>query len=147
MNIIKSFDNAFKRAHEKNWDCIYLLVDIHGTVFKPSYLKEEKFEFYPYAKEVLIRFSKTPGIKLILWTSSTKEYIDKYLDVFEKNGIHFDYVNENPEIIRQETDPISLDLSEKFYFNIGFDDKFGFDPEIDWEDIFDYLFSLKNNTL
>ena len=137
MSIIKAINNAIVRSIEKKWDCIYLLVDVHGTVFKPSYLKEEKFEFYPYAKEVLIQFSKAPGVKLILWTSSTKEYIDKYLDVFENNKIHFDYVNENPEVHRLETDPISLDLSEKFYFNVGFDDKFGFDPDIDWKLIYD----------
>ena len=81
MSIIKAINNAIVRCVEKKWDYIYFLVDVHGTVFKPSYLKEEKFEFYPYAKEVLFQFSKTPGVKLILWTSSTKEYIDKYLNI------------------------------------------------------------------
>ena len=59
------------------------------------------------------------------------------MNVFKNNKIHFDYVNENPEVIRQETDPVSLDLSEKFYFNVGFDDKFGFDPDTDWKLIYD----------
>lgn len=137
MSIIKSINNAIVRCIEKNWDYIYFLIDVHGTVFKPSYLKEEKFEFYPYAKEVLKLFTKAPKVKLILWTSSTQEYIDKYLNIFSNNGIHFNYVNENPEVDRQETDPISLDLSQKFYFNVGFDDKFGFDPDIDWKLIYD----------
>ena len=39
MNIQKVFDNAFIRAKEKNWDYIYILVDVHGTIFKPSYSK------------------------------------------------------------------------------------------------------------
>ena len=139
MNIVKAFDSAFVRAKAKNWDYIYILVDVHGTIFTPSYLNEEKYEFYPYAKEALQLLSKDSNIKLILWTSSTSFAIIDYKVEFDKYGIHFDYVNENPEVTRQPKDPISLDLSSKYYFNIGIDDKFGFEPETDWELIYNYL--------
>lgn len=139
MNIVKAFDNAFKRAKEKNWDYIYVLVDVHGTIFTPSYLKEEKYEFYPYAKEALQLLSKDPNIKLILWTSSTYQAALDYGVIFNRNKIYFDYLNCNPEVERQPTDPETLDLSSKYYFNIGIDDKFGFEPETDWKIIYEYL--------
>lgn len=140
MSITKSFEVAFERMRAKNWDTIYILVDIHGTVFKPSYHKEEKFEFYEHAKGALQMLSEWSSIKLIMWTSSTPEMIKKFLDVFEENDIHFDYVNENPEVKALPTDPKSSDFSNKFYFNIGLDDKFGFDPEEDWGEIIKYFY-------
>ena len=139
MNIIKSFENAFKRAEEKNWDYIYILVDIHGTILKPSYHNKEKYEFYPYAKEVLQMLSKNPKIKLILWTSSTNQAALDYGVEFCRNKIYFDYLNCNPEVKQQPTDPETLDLSSKYYFNVGIDDKFGFDPETDWKELWIYL--------
>ena len=139
MNIIKAFDNAYERAKEKNWDYIYILIDIHGTIFKPSYLNEEKYEFYPYAKDVLELLTLFTNTKLILWTSSSEYAIFDYKIVFERNNIKFDYVNCNPEVERQKTDPKTLDLSSKYYFNIGIDDKFGFEPETDWKEIWEYL--------
>ena len=139
MDLIKTFNNTFKRAKEKNWDYIYVLIDVHGTIFKPSYLNEEKYEFYPYAKEVLQLLSKDPNIKLILWTSSTNQAALDYGVVFNRNKIYFDYLNCNPEVERQPTDPETLDLSSKYYFNVGIDDKFGFEPESDWHKLFEYL--------
>ena len=139
MNIIKAFDSAFKRAQAKHWDYIYVLIDVHGTIFTPSYLNEEKYEFYPYAKEALQLLSKDPNIKLILWTSSTNQAALDYGVEFNRNKIYFDYLNCNPEVERQPTDPETLDLSSKYYFNIGIDDKFGFEPETDWKTIYEYL--------
>jgi len=139
MNIVKAFDNAFERAQDKNWDYIYILVDVHGTIFKPSYLNEEKFEFYPYAKEVLQLLTLYTNVKLICWTSSTNKAALNYGVEFSRNEIYFDYLNCNPEVERQPTDPETLDLSSKYYFNVGIDDKFGFEPETDWKLIYDYL--------
>ena len=139
MNIVKTFDNAYERAKAKNWDYIYILVDMHGTIFTPSYLKEENYKYYPYAKEVLQLLSLYTDTKLILWTSTRPIDTIEYQKVFMNDDIYFDYLNENPEVERQPTDPESLDLNQKFYFNIGIDDKFGFEPETDWKLIYDYL--------
>lgn len=146
MNICEAFDSALTRMYEKNWDNIYILVDIHGTVLKPSYHNKEQYEFYNSSQYVLQLLSSLKFVKLIMWTSSTQEAINNYLNVFENNGIHFDYVNENPEVIALSSDPNSSDFSNKYYFNIGFDDKFGFDPENDWNDLLKYLnIKFKNN--
>ena len=142
MNIQEAFENAFVRMQAKKWDHIYILVDIHGTVFKPSYHNKENYEFYPYAKECLKMFKTEfkDTIKLIMWTSSTKEQIDEFNRVFKENGIEFDFVNENPDVQALPTDPKSSDFSSKYYFNIGLDDKFGFDPNNDWGDIIKYFY-------
>ena len=43
MNIVRSFETAFKRMKEKGWDKIYILVDIHDTVFEATYSKDEYY--------------------------------------------------------------------------------------------------------
>ena len=143
MNIIKSFEEAFKRAIEKNWETIYVLVDIHGTIFKPSYYKEEKYEFYPYSRETLQLLTKNTKVKLILWSSTTKEALQDYNKIFRDNEINFNYFNCNPEVEALPTDPNSSDFSSKFYFNVGLDDKFGFEPEKDWFSIYNYFLETK----
>lgn len=138
MNIIKAFEQAFKRSKEKNWDYIYVLVDIHGTIFKPSYYDIEKYEYYPCAKTTLQLLTVNPKIKLILWTSSYTNVINQYLHVMKKDYIRFDYINCNDDV--KDTD-IQY-FGDKLYFNVGLDDKFGFDPENDWEEILSYFGKL-----
>ena len=134
-SIIKAFKTANEKKLVKHWDKNYVLVDIHATVLKPSYYNEETFEFYPYAKEVLKLLSDNKEYSLILWTSTYHDKIEMYLKEFSKYGISFDYINVN-------TDEANTDIGcfdEKTYFDIGIDDKFGFEPETDWEEIFYYL--------
>ena len=121
---------AYDRMIDKKWDKIYVLVDIHNTIFKPSYRNKETYMWFKGAKESLQYMTKCKQICLILWTSSHDDKIKDYLDAFEKNDIHFDYVNENPEV---KNDDLSC-FDKKLYFNIGIDDKFGFWAENgDWE--------------
>lgn len=135
MNIGKSFDGAFKRMKDRNWEKIYVLVDIHDTILKACYHNEETHEWFPYAKEALDIMSHAEQISLILWSSTHKEIIDEYIEFFKKNGITFDMVNVN-----HETKNTNLScFDEKTYFNVGIDDKFGFDAEKDWEILYDYL--------
>ncbi|MGD1845624.1 MAG: hypothetical protein ACFB10_09555 [Salibacteraceae bacterium] len=86
-------------------------------------------EFYPEALETLQMISQRADICRILYTSSRPEEIKHYLQYFKDHGIHFDYSNQNPEVP-------SLGygyFEEKFYFNVLFDDKAGFDPYEDWK--------------
>jgi len=135
MNIEKSFDGAFKRMKDRNWEKIYVLVDIHDTVFEACYHEKEEYKWYPFAKEALDIMSHAQQISLILWTSTYKSIIDEYIGYFKANGIRFDYINRNTET---ENTPLSC-FDEKTYFNVGIDDKFGFEAETDWEVIYNYL--------
>jgi hypothetical protein len=135
MNIVKSFDAAFKRMKDRNWEKIYVLVDIHDTVFEACYHEKEEHKWYPFAKEALDIMSHAQQISLILWTSTYENVINDYVEYFKANGIRFDYINRNTE-----TENTSLScFDEKTYFNVGIDDKFGFDAETDWEIIYNYL--------
>ena len=135
MNIVRSFETAFKRMKEKGQDKIYILVDIHDTVFEATYSKDEYYRWFPYAKEALHLMSINPRISLILWSSSYTDAIEKYINTFEKSKIHFDMVNVNKET---EDNELSC-FAQKTYFNVGIDDKFGFDARVDWEMIYHYL--------
>ena len=135
MNIVRSFETAFKRMKEKGWDKIYILVDIHDTVFEATYSKDEYYRWFPYAKEALHLMSINPRISLILWSSPYTDAIEKYINTFEKSKIHFDMVNVNKET---EDNELSC-FAQKTYFNVGIDDKFGFDARVDWETIYHYL--------
>lgn len=133
--IVKTFEKAFKMKKEKNWDRIYVLVDLHGTIFVPTFSNFENFKFYENAKEALQMMSKDPEVIMILWTSTYPEKIRKYLDVMAKEGIVFSQVNKNT--LEDNTD--FQCFREKPYFNVGLDDAFGFDPEVDWKEIIEFF--------
>ena len=129
--IIDAIKLSFEAAKKKNWDYTYWAVDIHGTMIEPNY----KFgsiptTFFPYAKETMQMLSRRADIKLILFTCSHLVEIEKYLDLFESNDIHFDYINENPEVKTEDKSYGNYD--KKMYINVGLDDKFGFSPLEDW---------------
>ena len=136
MNINSLFGNAFHKMKERQWNCIYLVVDVHGTILQPSYLKNESiFSFYPYAIEALQKLSDRDDICLIMFTSSYEEKQKFYQELFRQNGINFKYLNENPEV--ENSDFACFD--KKFYVDIGLDDKYGFEPQTDWRAILEYI--------
>ena len=111
---------------KRNWDTIYVAVDLHGTLIKPTY--NSIIEFYPEAIEVIRWFNKRKDFKIILWTASYPKEIEDFLLVAAIDGIRFDFVNSNP----LEANSNKGCFDEKFYFNILLDDKAGFIGETDW---------------
>lgn len=135
MRLISYIEKVFNGLNNGSFKCIYIMVDVHNTILKPTFDKKETFEYFPYAKETLKLLSDNENIKLIMWTSSYDEKIQMYLKHFEENGITFNFVNEN-----KEYGNVSFACFDtKFYYDIGIDDKFGFDAENDWEEIYTFL--------
>lgn len=134
MSIIDAFHAAFKRKEEKEWDTLYVLLDIHGTIMIPNY-SGVSTEYYPNALEVLKQMGANPLFKLILWTCSVEEHRQHYKKLLEKEGIPIYYINENPEV----EDFNWGDYTSKLYCSIGLDDKFGFVPSKDWIKIKKFL--------
>lgn len=127
------FDNAFNDAIRKGYDCIYIFVDIHGTVVKPNYSRDElPREFYPRAKEALQMLSSRADCKLIMYTCSHPDDLVKYHNYFSLHGIKFDYINENPEVV---TGNGYGNYEYKPFYNVLLDDRAFFDPESDWENL------------
>lgn len=135
MSISKAFQAAFKRKKEKNWEKIYVIVDIHDTIIRACYDDEETYDYYPLAKEALQLMSVREDICLILWSACYEDKMDAYLKQFADDDIRFDYANCNPEV--ENTHLSNFDA--KFYFNVGIDDKFGFDAKRDWKRVIECL--------
>ena len=144
--ILTWIEIMFEHAKKKQWFETYFAFDIHGVVSFPDYRKGIKKEpseiskvvYYPFAKETLQLLSRTrPDIIKIIWSSSYPEELKTYIEVFEKDGINFKYINENPEISDAKGSFGFYD--KKFYFNVLFDDKAGFSAYEDWKPLLDYF--------
>jgi hypothetical protein len=84
---------------------------------------------------------RRPDIIMILYTCSYPQEIERYLKIFEKNNITFSHVNKNPNISSRMGNFGYYE--DKFYFNVLFEDKAGFDPETEWKEVYDYLLSCE----
>lgn len=123
-------NQAFRRAHEKKWDRIYVAVDVHGVILIPTYENEGKKEFYPHAKEVMQYLTERKDVILMMYTCSHPPEINEYLAFFEENGIKFDFVNENTQVRNDHYG----DYRHKPYMNLLLDDKAGFHPS-EWPEL------------
>lgn len=145
MSIVRSIlINHYEHMVKRNWDKTYWAFDIHGTILKPNYeYGNIPKEFYPFAKETLQLVSKMEDVVMILYTCSHPHEIEQYIEYFEENDIHFDYINENPEI------PTNLEgygnYDKKPYMNVLFEDKAGFDGDNDWYSVLQLLMT-RNGT-
>jgi hypothetical protein len=134
--IVDFIQRMFLHSFEKEWYETYWAFDLHGTIIKPTY-KGTEMIYYPYAKETLQILTKRKDTKLILWTSSFPGEIAEYIVGFAKNGIVWDAVNENSGISSKNGNFGYYE--DKFYFNVLFDDKAGFDPEKEWKTVYEFL--------
>ena len=125
MNVF-NLERVFKQKKERGWKTIYVAIDLHGTVIKPYH---HCIEFYTGSVEVLKWFNSREDFRVILWTSSYEEEMQKFYKECEKHGIKFDMINSN--LLERDSDRAFF--GDKFYFNILLDDKAGFEPETDWE--------------
>lgn len=134
---MKLISNLFKdclKGLKIQYKFIYIAIDIHGTIFYPSRNEEEKYCYIEYAKETLQKLSENPNFKLILYSSSYEENLQKYTEHLMTDNIKIDYVMENPEIPSNQY----ANFEKKFYYDILLDDKAGFESN-DWLDIYNFL--------
>lgn len=140
--IIRAIENCLNQAKLKGWNKTYWAFDIHGTILKPTFKTGVvSTEFYPYAKEVMQILTRQKDIVRILYTCSYPDEIIQYIKYFESFDIRFDYVNENPDVCAGAYGH----YDRKFYFNVLFEDKAGFDPMTDWGEVYELLIQLKIN--
>lgn len=140
--IVRWIETMFKHSFEKLWYETYWAIDLHGTAIYPhSRNSDVKVQYYPYAKEVLQLLTQRDDIVLIMSTSSYPDEIEIYKNQFNLDGIHFNYINENPEIDSSKGN--FGHYVDKYYFNVLMDDKAGFDPTSDWYHIYKRLVEFK----
>ena len=141
MSIIKAIARAYKTMEERNWDTIYWAIDLHGVCLRSNY-EQGGYEWINYlAVEALKVISQRPETKIILWSSVYDDEKLPILDFFNKEAIPVWGFNTNP----WENDTKVSCFEEKFYFSVLLDDKAGFDPARDWQQIINY-FNLKDQS-
>ena len=134
--IVEAIKKAFVTKRKYNWEKTYWAFDVHETMLKPNWdANQIPTEYYPHACEALQLLSKREDIVMFLYTCSHVRDTDQYLELFESDGIKFNYVNENPEI---ENSDLGY-YDKKPYFNVLLDDKAGFDPAIEWVEILKWI--------
>lgn len=127
MSIAKSIRECYQMKKERNWDTIYIAIDLHGTIIESG--RDKQLTPYPDAKEVLQFLNKQKDIILILFTSTKQMMLLPFWNWCEENNIVFNYFNGNPECMNTHEG----DYTMKFYYNLLLDDRAGFDPLTDWK--------------
>ncbi len=128
MNIF-NIERAFSEKVKRNWDEIYVCIDVHDVILEGKYnLMNEGAAYFPNALRVLKNWTNRKDIFLILWSSSHIAPTVKVMEDLAKEGVKFDFVNENPRC----PSTALCNFGKKFYFNILLDDKAGFEGATDW---------------
>jgi hypothetical protein len=135
-DILKSIKREINKMDSNDdWDRIFLMFDLHGTIIKPNFIiGNTDIEYYPYAKETLQLISNRSDLDLNIYTCSHDNEVIEYQKKFKKDGIIFKYVNENPDV---KTSGYG-NYEKKPYMNVLFEDKSGFDPD-SWPQIYNYF--------
>jgi hypothetical protein len=136
-DVLKSLRREIKKLEEtEDWDRIFLMFDLHGTIIESNRIKgNTDVKYYPYAKETLQLISNRSELDLNIYTCSHESEIKEYQRKFREDGIHFKYVNENPDV---KTSGYG-NYDKKPYMNVLFEDKSGFFGETDWLPIYKYF--------
>ncbi len=129
--IIKAIQRAYLTAAERNWNSIYWAIDLHGVCFPYSYGRGSYKFLGPHVVRGLQTISSRPESKIILWSACHEDEQPDIIKHFVDHGINVHYFNENPEIPNTHTG----NFDDKFYFSIVLDDKAGFNPDEDWDNI------------
>lgn len=141
LTITQLFDKEFQKMKSRNWSHIYVVLDIHDTVFKSTYENNAPLLPYKYCIEALQKLSKRSDINLIYWSSTAGNEQLRHIDTLAEDMIIFQDFNKNDK----EPSTEYSNFDKKFYMNVILDDKAGFDPENDWEELFNYLKELEKN--
>lgn len=127
-SICKAIVAAYDKSIKRNFNHIYIALDLHETVFEPTYSKGD-FNFYPGVLQSLKILNGYKELKIIISSSLLDEDKIKLLQFFKEHEIDILAINENPN----ELDTSYASFKEKYYFSILIDDKAGFDPLTDWK--------------
>jgi len=140
LSYAELFNQAYMTMMSRNWDTLYVALDVHGTIIPLSYKFDEDPVVYPHAIETLQKMSKMPNVRIILFTSSYVDHTESFVKFLKNHRVKIDFVNGNREVGNTETGC----FTRKFFYSILIDDKAGFDPLKDWVEVNKALDIFKN---
>ncbi len=116
---------------------LIIAVDFDGTITTCSQVTESDLELREGAKEVLERLYDD-GVKLILWTCRTEEYLNQALEFLKKEDMlhFFASINENIPEVQEKYDIDARKVGADIYI----DDKNIFIKEVNWSQIEEYIY-------
>ena len=95
MDIAKAFEVAFNRKIEKNWEKIYVVVDIHDTILRAYYENEETYDYYLFLNKMWkIWLTKSWLVDKALISEGTK--IFRLVDSVLFSFTYFIYLQNSP---------------------------------------------------
>jgi hypothetical protein len=127
----KAIDRAFQTMIERNWNKIYWAIDLHGVCLKSNYENGGYTFINDKVLPGLLTIQSVPESRIILWSSCHDHEKPAIVEFFDSHGIQVHHFNENPEEKSTKTGC----FDQKFYFSILLDDKAGFDPDTDWDEL------------
>ena len=136
-DIIDVIERQYDKQMRRQWYETYWLIDMHGVIIRPNHKEDlvNRLDFYDFAQRSLQMLTNRPDIRTILYTCSHDYQIRHYVNLLGMADIEFDYINDNPEIGKGDYG----DYTHKPYFDVYLDDKAGFNSEVEWYDIFNFL--------
>lgn len=132
--ITKAINRAYKLLETRD-DTIFWCIDLHGVCLASNYISNEYAFINEECLEALRLISNDKVSKVILWSSCYPSEYEHIINFFNQNDIRVDYFNENPLCWNTEYG----NFDKKFYFSILLDDKAGFDPSVNWQEIIEFL--------
>lgn len=123
--------HAYRQFEERQWDKIYVALDIHGTVADSDYHHVSQ-QLYNIASGPLSEISHLPEVDIILYSCCYPEYYQEYIKLFSRYHVNIAGFNANSAVENTKTGC----FDSKFYFNVLIDDKAGFDPSM-WPSVRD----------
>lgn len=123
--ITHDFDPVKDKMISKSTKNVTLAVDFDGTIV------EDKFPYVGHELENSISTLKTLksyGVKLILWTCRSGNYLNDAINFCKSRGLEFDAVNDN---IPNPKFPQNVDRSPKVFADFYIDDR-AFPPFCGW---------------
>jgi hypothetical protein len=144
--IIEVFEKAFALAKERGWKHIAVAVDLHGTVFRPTYSDELAIEYYDKAQGCLKLMSEEyEGITplMYMYTCTPYDVQHRYMNFFRRSQYITMYTKDVVQAVMKIENNSFQNFEDKPYFNVLLEDKAGFNPDRDWDIIHDYFKNKK----
>jgi hypothetical protein len=134
--LLDAIQRSYDIMEKRGWDTIYWAVDLHGVCLVSNYEQGGYTWINDTAARALRMIAAQPENKIILWSSAHEEEQPTIIEFFKSHGIDVLAFNANP--LEKNTKTGCFD--KKFYFSVLLDDKAGFDPDKDWDEIISFYY-------
>ncbi len=132
------FIKAWEDASNKGYDHVVIAIDLHGTIIDTKIFNTTPGSFEDKVRASILRpaitalqkLSVHPSISMFIYSGTRKCHLRKLIDILRDQyriNIDLEYSS--------NIQHASQSFKRKPYYSILLDDKAGFDPDVDWDEI------------